>query len=345
MSLSTRDAELIDRWWRHCLTNPGVLPPGVEPVLTRMVRAVGSGVLPDRGRVFVKVMGFPRLRHRLRYAVRSLPAIHEARMLECARRAGLTVPEVVVARGQRARGLPLQSMLVTAALDVDDIEPDGLEVALAALAMADAGVFHPDLNPGNFTALRGGGIGVLDLQSARASRRPLPRGQRLAMAAKLLAERPDCASALVEVGLIDQRGLSEAQLRARRILAAGCLRRIGRCLQDSTEFRVERRWNGKLFERRAMATDHAVRVRGGRELVHCWIGDRALEVLDARSPRLRSLFRKSWWLPGEHSVYICQPDGQDLSPAARRSLLNGHGRFLEVRRGRVMGDRRRDAAS
>lgn len=334
MTPSQQDAEVLERWWRHCLSNPGSLPPDVEPVLTRLVRAVGRGVLPDRGPVFVKVMSFPRLRHRLRYALRALPAVHEARMLGRARAAELTVPDVVLARALRAWGLPRQSMLVTAALDVVDDVPSPRPVAEAARSMADAGIHHPDLNPGNFAALEGGGIGLFDLQSARFLRTPLPARRRLAMAAKLLSERPDCGSALVEAGLIESSGLSDAERHAGEIRTAGCLRRIRRCLKHSTEFRVVRRWNGTLFERRALGPGSAGCIEGGSELVRYWIGERALEVLDGRPPLLRALFRKSWWFPGKHSVYIGEPGSERLSPAEGRALLEGHQRFLTVKTGR-----------
>ena len=92
--MSRRDAEVLQSWWKHALAHRE-LSPEIQPVLTRLVRAVGRGELPDRGAVFVKLMTFPRLRDRLRYALRALPAAHEAKMLRKAHAAGLTVPRVL----------------------------------------------------------------------------------------------------------------------------------------------------------------------------------------------------------------------------------------------------------
>ena len=88
MTLTPADRAVLERWWTACLAQPGTLPDDLEPVFARLIRAVGRGELPDAGPVFVKVMSFPRWRHRLRYAVRPLPGVHEARMLERARVAG-----------------------------------------------------------------------------------------------------------------------------------------------------------------------------------------------------------------------------------------------------------------
>ena len=121
---------------------------------------------------------------------------------------------------------------------------------------------------------------------------------------------------------------------------ASDLRRIRRCLQDSTEFRVERRWNGTLCERRGPAPGPVVRVDGGRELIRAWIGERVLEVLDGRPPRLRALFRKSWWFPGQDCVYICAPTRDELSSSHRKSLLEGYERLQAMTTGRVSAPRR-----
>ena len=103
------------------------------------------------------------------------------------------------------------------------------------------------------------------------------------------------------------------------------LRRVNRCLQESTEFAVRRCWNGTEFRRRAASTDEGTWVDGGRDLVRCWIGDRAREILDGSPPRLGRLFRKSLWLPGRHSVYVLRANGDAVLPA--EALLEGFKRF------------------
>ena len=45
---------------------PDRLPDGGEPVQSRLVRHVARGRLPDGGEAFVKVMGFPRWKDRIR---------------------------------------------------------------------------------------------------------------------------------------------------------------------------------------------------------------------------------------------------------------------------------------
>lgn len=328
---TTRDLEVVERWWQHGLAH-GALAPDVEPVLTRLVRTVGRGSLPDGGLVFVKLMAFPRLRHRLRYALRSLPACREAHMLSIAHRAGIVVPRPV-AVWTRRDVLPRLSMLVTEALDVAPEPPGDADVARAAAALATAGIYHPDLNPGNFLQLTSGQTAVLDLQSARALGGPLRGRRRAAMAAKLLSERTDCTGPLVDAGLIDATQADHAQRDAAQIRLAGGIRRIRRCLQESTEFAVRRRFSGTWFERRALAGEASERRSGGRELIRMWVGERALEVLEDRPPMLRALFRKSWWLPGRHSVYICAPS-RGLSPEEGQTLLWGYERLRAMTTGR-----------
>ena len=100
----------LDDWAAASAASPGVLPAGVEPVQTRLVRAVGRAVLEGVGEAYLKSMGFPRPKDRLRYAFRKLPAVHEADLLRRVAAAGLKYPEVVDVRGVRRRGLPWSSL-------------------------------------------------------------------------------------------------------------------------------------------------------------------------------------------------------------------------------------------
>ena len=323
--------EVMRRWARHALDHGCVLPAEIEPVQTRLIRVVGRAELPGVGPVFVKWMSFPRRRDRIRYWLRALPLEHEASMLEHARAAGLVTPPVVGTAGVRgAAGAPRLSMLVTGALRAGG-ELQSAEVARAAAALAAAGLFAPDLHPGNFLGTADQGVAVLDLQSARV-KRPVGRRHRLLMAAKLLSERPGDGAALVEAGLIGAADRGAAEQRAVAIRAAGPLRRIRRCLSESSEFAVERSWRGVTYRRRA-AIGAGGWVEGDAELLRYWIGDRALEVLDGRAPSLAALFRKSWWLPGRHSVKINAADIAGASNLEGAVLSDGYERFQALMRG------------
>jgi hypothetical protein len=328
--LSPRDTAQLAAWWEHVLAAPDPLPPGVEPVHRRLVRAVGRGALADAGPVFVKVMGFPRWRDRVRYALRALPAPHEARLLAAAARAGIVVPRVLAARDSRRAGWPHRSMLVTAALAVDARPLDAAEVAAVAAALAAAGIDAPDLHPGNFLSLAGGGTAVLDLQSARLRVAPLGTGRRIRMASAILAELPGAADALAAAGLLPRELLGAALQAAAERRAAATRRRIRRCLEEGTEFSVERSLRGTTIRRRTTSHD-GVWIEGGRELVRCWIGDRALEILDGTPPRLGTLFRKWWWFPGRHSVKISTPGPVGVQEWELQALVRGFDRYRALK--------------
>lgn len=330
------DRSELERWWDECRRGAG-LPAGVRPVLERLVRRVGRGRLPEAGEVYVKVMSFPRPKDRVRYLARALPARHEARMLERIRSLGIPAPRVVFQRTLRVLGLPRLSMLVTEALPVVDEPPTLEEMAAVAARLAAAGVVHPDLNAGNFVRLRGGGVAVMDLQSARAGRSSGRLGRRR-MAAKLLAEVGGATEGLelVRAGLISAVDLDAVRTRALELRRRWLLGRIRRCLRESTEFARRRRWNGVEHVRRAAAGPGMRRIEGGRELVRWWVGDRAREILLGEPPQLAGLFRKSWWFPGKNCVYISAHNEDASVPDRIPGLLEGFERYRDLKRAKAL---------
>lgn len=303
-ALSQGDAERLTGWFGECLARGGGLPQGVEPVQTRLIRAVGRGVLADAGDCYVKVMGFPRRKDRLRYAVRPLPAAHEGRMLALAAAAGIACPTVLWVRGLRTP-LPRLSMLVTAALPTAPPPPELPEAAAVAHQLVEAGIDHPDLHRENFLRLRDGSIAVLDLQSARQRAPGLGWARRRAIAARLLIgfpAREDALDALVASGLVRPQDRAATGTQAEHLRLAALVRRIHRCLLTSSEFVRESGWKGTLFRRRGDWPEGCWQPLG-RPARQCWLGDRALVILDGQAPRLHALFRKSWWCRGVDSVY------------------------------------------
>jgi hypothetical protein len=328
---------LLGAWIEACRTAPGVLPPDLEPVQTRLVRAVGRGELPGAGPVYLKTMGFPRGKDRLRYVHRALPAAHEARMLELAAAAGVAVPEVLAVHAERSHGLPLVSVLVTRALPVSPAGPPIAlaEAAGAAARLAARGVFHPDLHRGNFLRLDGGALGLVDFQSARRRRAPLRPALRVRMAAKLAVEfaAEGAIDELAAAALVRAADLPAVARLATALRERQLDRRVRRCLSTSTEFVSERRTGGRLYRRRACALE------GGRWLPRAdayrlWLGDRACEVLDRASPVLGALFRKSWWRRGDDCVYIPGGDDQRFSSEHAPRLEGGYRRLRELAAGR-----------
>ena len=325
MSLTAADRDRCDRWWGECLARSG-LPADVEPVKTRLIRQVGRARLPDAGEVYLKVMNFPRSKDRLRYLFRALPCHHEARMLRVVAELGIPCPEVLQVRGSRAFGLPRLSMLVMRALDRSESEPVGGAMAALAGKLAKAGVFHPDLHRNNYVLLSDGRLAVLDLHSAKRLSPGLSRAQRLSMAARLIGGSPSLAedpSALVQAGLLRAQDVEIAERRAQLLARDQTIRQIRRCLRDSTEFQLRRKWNGVLYQRRSGLCG-GTWIDGGPELRQWWIGDRALEVLEQRPPGLRALFQKTLWLPGRHSVYIAEPLDRAAILLLARTLLGGY---------------------
>ncbi len=330
-SSAARDA--LEGWRRACAEDPQQLPAGVEPVQSRLVRSVGRADLAGEGAVYLKLMGFPRAKDRLRYSIRALPAVHEAGLLRRLAGAGVDCPEVIACWGGRRFGLPHMSLLVPRALPVDvGVVPGFAEMAEVAARLAKLGLFHHDLNRGNFVPLTGGGLAVIDLQSARWPGSDLGRERRLRMAAKLAAEAGPGADllALATAGLCRDVDLTRVAQRAAAVERAELIRRIRRCLQSSSEFVVERRWNGRLCRRRASSAVPDQLLDRGRQCSAMWLGDRTLEVLDRRDAQLSALFKKCWWFPGQDSVYTPGLNGQVFPDEASTELLEGFRRYRRI---------------
>ncbi|MHC4512895.1 MAG: lipopolysaccharide kinase InaA family protein [Planctomycetota bacterium] len=328
------DRRQLQEWWTQCCARPGQLPADLEVVQQKIVRAVGHGELPQAGSVYVKAMWFPRAKDKLRYAFRRLPGVHEARMLGLLGKAGVPCPKVLFVRGRRVMGVPRLSLLVVGDLHPAATAPAPRAMIDVAARLAAAGVFHPDLNPGNFLLLESGEVAVLDLQSARQRSGAIDRRERRRMAAKLLLHLDPNGSSLedvVESGLLHADdgplvldNIAEMQRNTQ-------LTRIRRCFMESTTFTVGWRWNGTLFRRRSVA-DGGTWVEGGAELVRYWIGDRSQEVLANHAPVLGGLFRRSALFPGKHKLYIPGGGQEPLRDAVPR-LLEGHAKYLELLRG------------
>jgi hypothetical protein len=330
VTLAAEDRAQLATWVDAVRADPGGVPAGVEIVQQRWIRAVGRAALPRLGPVFLKWMGFPRPKDRLRYLLRRLPAQHEARLLDWLAARGLRVPAVVLAAGARRLGLPRWSLLVTRALPGAAPAAPG-ELLPVAARLAELGLWHPDLHPGNFVRCADGQVAVLDLQSARRCRAPLRGSRRARMAAKLLLGLPDPTdpAPLVAVGLIPPAAAARVAARAARMHRQWLLARIERCLQSSTEFERQRTPEGTLYRRRAASLDGG-RIDGGPELRQWWIGDRALEVLDGRPPRLAALRHKSGWRGGTSSVYIPVPGAKPEIEHASQELLRGYDRYRRL---------------
>ena len=307
----------------------------------RLIRAVGRGDLPS-GPAFVKLMTFPRPKDRLRYALRSLPAVHEARMLAAVAAAGIPCPAVLAAFAARRGFLPATSMLVLRALPVaasaGPSAPDELlrERAVLGARLLAAGIVHRDLNSANFVRLADGRLAVLDLQSASICHRPA-RFHAVGIAARLLRDvddpdSPGAAAAMLDSGLLaDAAAVDLARQRAAVDARAFVTGRIRRCLGESTEF--TRRLRATGIEHRRRGDLPAGRwIRGGRELRRCWIGQRALEVFENRSPRLHAFLASWWWLHGHSAVYVPGDIDEPSLRSELQVLAEGYVRWLPRRR-------------
>lgn len=334
------DAAELDRWWRTFVAT-GRLPDDLPLVQGRLVRAVHRGELPS-GPVYVKVMAFPRAKDRLRYAVRALPAAHEAAMLAATAAAGIPCPEVVAVRTARRRGLPFRSLLVLRALDRRDEEPElarlGEEAALAARLLA-AGIVHRDLHPGNFVRLADGRLAVLDLQSAGRSRRGGAAHRRLAAAVRLVQHRPELSPAAAAAALLPS-GLLRDPGEVDRVLAAGerarrafVHSRIRRCLEVSTEFTRHVRWLGVEHRTRGELAPGRW-IRGGRDLRRVWLGQRAAQVLDDGKPMFHAFLQKWWWFGGGGALYAPLACSEERIEAGVRDALAAYRRHAALLHGR-----------
>ncbi len=333
MDLHPDDIRLLEDWWAQCWATPGQLPADLAQVQQKIVRAVGHGELPHAGSVYAKAMWFVRGKDKLRYAFRALPGVHEARMLGLVRKAQIPCPEVLFVRGRRVMGVPGLSLLVVLDLHPASAAPKPRAMMDVAARLVAAGIYHEDLNPGNFLLLESGDTAILDLQSS--SQKPaIGRRDRLRMAVKLLShlQAPEgYLGDVVESGLLSRHDAPTVLAAVVEMRWRQQLSRIRRCFRESTLFTVEWQWNGTLFRRRR-AANQGTWVEGGEELIRYWIGDRSQEVLGDQAPVLGCLFRRSALLPGMHKLYI--PDGgqQTLQDAVPR-LLEGHAKYIELLRG------------
>lgn len=333
--LSPSARQVLDAWIAACSNDPSRLPGGVRIVQARLVRIVGCGELPGEGSAYLKLMSFPRGKDRVRYAIRALPAAHEASVLAFARRAvpDVPVPEVLAATGSRRYGLPRMSLLVTRALPLLD---DGARATLAegaeiAVRIARTGLFHPDLHLRNLPRLADGRLALIDLQSARIRGEALGPRDRFAMARKLAAEAVDGDLApLAAAGLVPAGEIEAVRAAAHRLRVAELDRRIRRCWSTSTEFERRRGPFGAVYRRRK-AGELRLAGEGGRELRRLWLGDRACEILDGAVPVFAMLTASPRWLGGRHRLYI--PATSDVNVADRRQteLLDGHRRWRRLR--------------
>jgi hypothetical protein len=250
--------------------------------------------------------------------------------------AGIPAPQVLAVRTARRCLLPHRSLLLLRGLPVATGQPPSLAVrATLAAALCRAGIAHPDLNADNFVRRQDGGTAVLDLQSARRrSGAPMQRARQRA-AARLWSETGGStadAGTLVHSGLLRDGELATVQDQALRLQNRWLRSRIARCLQESTEFHRRIRFSGVEHCRRGPWPE-GTWLRGGRDLVEAWIGERALEVLSGRKPCLLALFRRWPWLPGAHSVYIPAPFTEFSFRAELPALREGFTVFMGMRHG------------
>lgn len=333
------DGPIVDGWWRTFVAT-GAMPPELEPVQARLVRAVHRGRLPS-GPVHTKAMTFPRAKDRLRYLLRSLPAAHEAELLRAAAAAGIAVPEVVAVRTARRRLLPFRSLLVLRTLPVvtaDAAAPLERLAAAAAIAvrLLQAGIVHPDLHAANFVRLADGGLAVLDLQSARrrSAARRLPARLRLAAAARLGRDVPGAGDAAV-LAVLRQSGLLRDDDEQRMVLARIAAERrqfrrarVLRCRQQSTEFTRRIGWRGSEHRLRAGLGDGRW-WRGGALARRAWLGQRVLQLVAGRPPRFRGYFQDWWWLGGGASLYVPAECSDDQIEAEATAAAAGLARMYE----------------
>jgi len=329
--LDDADRRQIDAWWREIVHAPTRLPAGVTLVQSRLVRAVGRGTLPGGVEVYLKLMGFPRPKDKLRYLLRSLPAEHEAHILRYLAATPIRVPDVLAARGIRRRGLPHACLLLTRALPVvqRELQPD--PVLDVVFALRDAGIFHPDLHSDNFLSLDDGGIAVLDMQSARR-RRAIQLDDMNRMLATLVAHRAYRGDSIDPwCDALRARGHDELsvgrirELAVRVNIGARC-DWLRRCLKESTQFAVRSGLFRTRYERRSMA-EAGDWVEGGTEMFRYWMGDRALEILTGATPVLAGLDRPRWGMPGCHRIRLA--GGVDALAGHAERLLAGYGRYRE----------------
>ena len=150
------------------------------------------------------------------------------------------------------------------------------------------------------------------------------------MAAKLWAGAPhEDPAALVAAGLVTRDDLVSLTAAREGLARDDLRRRVLRCLDESSEFRLVRSWSGRLHARREPPPPGTA-ITGGRELLEAWIGDRALQVLDGSDPTTCSLFRKWWWLGGGCQLRIGSSIARGAAGEHVRVLREGHRRWQQT---------------
>lgn len=329
----------LDDWLASCARAPGELPPGVDLVQTRLIRTVGRGDLPGIGAAFVKVMGFPRGKDRLRYVHRALPACHEARVLDAvaARAPDLPSPQTLAWSGVRASGLvPKLSVLVTRGLDVDAAAPvpSLADRADAARRLCDVGIEHGDLHAGNFVRLQDGRTAVLDLQSAHLRDGPVGTRARVRVAAKLIeSEAAEVLDVVVARGLVAETEREDVRARAARLRARTIERRVRRCMQESSEFARSIGVAAVRHLRRGAAAESALVRCPDPDAPKLWIGDRVREVLDGAPPLLAGVVLPLLPLLGARpALLLGSDDAAARVEADRTELLAAFARYRALSR-------------
>jgi hypothetical protein len=329
--LQPEELQELRSWADECAASPGSLPAACEDVQSRLIRSVGRGALGSGRLVYVKLMGFPRSKDALRYLHRALPAEREARSLLRLAAAGIDCPIPLYVQTRRRFLRPELSLLAMSAIEVEERRPDFAEYCALTARLAEIGLFHPDLNPGNFLAQTSGGLALIDLQSARWRSAPLGASLRQRMAAKLWLEsgEGEDPQQMVRSGLLLPEQVPAALSDAKRMRIAFLRGRVLRCLRNSTDFESSRSFCGSMHRRRRRGSESSL--QGSRALRELWIGDRAREILQSEQALLSGLYLRAWWCPGKSRLFYPSELSAEELEGQRSSLAAGYRQFLELR--------------
>ena len=316
----------------------GQAPPGAETVSERILRRVLRVQLDDGRIAYAKQHLFPFARVRLRYALRASPTQHEAAMLARAAELGVVVPRVLGEQTSRGFLGPKLAVLVTQALEgLVALAP--VDRLRAAIALAERGIWHPDLHEDNVFAVGSGGDqrwAYLDFQSCRIQSQAL-RGDALArMLAPCGVEIVKSAGrGALEQGL-EKSDLAESLNRAGASTANVVERTFDRMRSEAASRRRHRLRSSSAIERepsgrlRRRGVELPADYRDERTFDSSRWGSIHIAVNDqARVARLRGCLREAWacadpdfgnepaflawepetvWWKGGGSLYIALPD-------------------------------------
>ena len=308
----------------------GEHPDGARVVSERILRRVLRVELGDGRVVFAKQHLFPFLRVRLRYALRASPTQREAKLLRQVAELGLCVPRVLGERSVRGLLGPRLAVLVTESLEPrHPLAPaDRLR---AVLAIAERGVWHPDLHEDNVFAIGDSDSGIeartgaathnagqwayLDFQSCRI-RGSAIRGRALAemlapCAVEIVTERgrPGLEALLSESGVIESLAAAGTSVNAvvertfDRMRRSSASRRRHRLRSSSS---ILREPGGRLLTRGVELPS----VFGPEEELELerWGALRVAVSTDSRVARLRGRLREAWALAdpdfGQESAFL-----------------------------------------